>query len=425
MKNIKIEPSNLRGDISAPPSKSVSHRALICAGLADGESVINNIIFSEDMKATINGLSSLGSKFNMHKNSVSVVGNNKFLDQTATIDCNESGSTIRFLIPLASLLSSKSIIVGSERLGERPLTTFYEIFESQGLKYTTTDNKLPLTIFDKLKPGTFKVKGNISSQFISGLMFALPLLEEDSKIIITTDLESKGYIDLTIDMLKSFNIEIINNDYKEFFVKKNQEYIPKNITIESDFSQAAFWIVAGLIGESMHLKNINTDSLQGDRAIMNIVRNMGGKIQYDMDSIEVLKSKTFGTIIDVSQIPDLVPILAVLASVSKGTTKLINGARLRIKESDRLLSTATELKKLGADITEENDGLVINGKESLIGGTVDSWNDHRIAMAMAIASIRCTEPVVITNCDAVNKSYPHFWDDFKKLGGDFNEFHLG
>ncbi len=425
IKKLKLTPNSISGTVAPPPSKSISHRAIICAGLADGISKIDNLIYSEDIIATMSGLEALGAKASLYNDQLALQGVSDHKCEEAIIDCNESGSTIRFMIPLASILSKKTTVIGSQRLSERPLTSYYNIFDQQHLSYSTNNNHLPLVIKDQIKPDTFSIEGNISSQFISGLLFALPLLPSDSKILITTPLESIGYVDLTIDMLKQFGILIKNKDYTQFEISGNQAYQSQDITIESDFSQAAFWIVAGLIGKEMQLKNMDRKSLQGDQAIVQTVINMGGKIVWENDLLTVFPSKTFGTIIDVSQIPDLVPILAVLASVSKGTTKLINGARLRIKESDRLTSTATELAKLGANIHEENDGLVIEGKEMLEGGEVDSWNDHRIAMAMAIASIRCKSPVIINGFESVKKSYPHFWEDFKQLGGNIHELNLG
>ncbi len=402
MKSVIINPSKLTGEIRIPPSKSISHRAIICGGLSEGPSNIKNIIFSDDIIATLEGMKSFGVKVE------------------GIEEDPESGSTLRFLIPMAGLLGDEVIFTGRGKLVERPLETYYKIFREQDIEYKNDNGKLPLSVRGTLKPGTFRVKGNISSQFITGLMFVLPLLEGDSRIEITTELESKGYVDLTIEALKKFSIEIENNDYKEFFIRGNQKYINKDYRVEGDFSQAAFWIVAGTIGSSIKCTDLNINSLQGDRVILDIVKEMGGTISADSNIIEISPSRTKGTIIDAAQCPDLVPVLAVLGALSSGITKIINAERLRIKESDRLRAIATELNKLGGDVRELEDGLIIKGKENLKGGVVDSWNDHRIAMALAIASIKCTEPVTITNSDAVKKSYPQFWRDFVKLGGEID-----
>lgn len=432
MNFVKIYPNNLSGQIKIPPSKSLSHRAIICAGLSHGKCDIDNLIFSDDIKATLEGMRSFGVKVekietdSKANTSTITINGEKELDLlNNNIDCKESGSTLRFLIPFAGLLKEKVTFTGRGKLVERPLDTYYRIFDEQNIEYKNDNGKLPLEVKGVLKPGTFKVEGNISSQFITGLMFVLPLLKGDSKIVITTELESKGYVDLTLDILKQFNIEIENNNYKEFYIKGNQKYISRNYRVEGDFSQVAFWIVAGILGSSIKCKDLRTDSLQGDRAILEIVQRMGGDLQVNEDFITINESKTKGTVIDASQCPDIVPVLAVLGALSDGVTRIINAERLRIKESDRLKAIATELNKLGANVKELEDGLIIEGKEKLRGGTVDSWNDHRIAMALAIASIKCTEPLIITGSEAVRKSYPDFWKDFKSLGGKIDEQYVG
>lgn len=433
MENVKITPSNLKGEINIPPSKSLAHRAVICAGLSEGLSKVENIIFSEDIKATIKGMESLGvivediseDTENLERRKLHVKGCSELKLVKDTIDCIESGSTIRFLIPLSLLTGGEVTFKGRGKLVSRPLNIYYDIFEKQGISYKTNNGELPLTVKGLLKPDTFYVKGNVSSQFITGLMFTLPFLEGDSKIVMTTELESKGYVDLTLDCLDKFGIKVENKDYKEFVIEGNQKYSNRDYRVEGDFSQAAFWIVAGIIGANIKCKDLNINSLQGDKAILDIVTAMGANLEISEDYIEVKASKTKGVVIDASECPDLVPILSVLGALSEGTTKIINAERVRIKECDRLNAMATELRKVGADIEETQDGLIITGKPMLKGGIVDSWNDHRIAMAMAVASIRCEEPVIITDSKAVKKSYPQFWKDFQMLGGVIDEWSLG
>lgn len=425
MGNIRITPSSLKGDIRIPPSKSLAHRAVICAGLSEGISNIYNIIFSEDIKATTMGMESFGIGVNRKDESINIKGKSKLSLVNSIINCKESGSTLRFLIPLALLTGEEISFEGRGKLVSRPLDVYYEIFKNQNIHYENNNGQLPLKVKGSLKPGTFYVKGNVSSQFVTGLMFALPLLEGDSKIIVTTELESKGYVDLTIDCMDKFGVKIENKDYKEFYIKGNQKYINRDYRVEGDFSQAAFWIVAGILGTNVKCKDLNLNSLQGDKIILDIVKEMGANIKISEDTIEACESQTKGIVIDASECPDLVPILSVLGALSEGTTKIINAERVRIKECDRLKAMQTELTKVGADIEETEDGLIIKGKRSLKGGTVDSWNDHRIAMAMAVASIKCEEPIIITNSNAVTKSYPEFWKDFKMLGGNIDEWSLG
>lgn len=433
MKCIKIMPSTLKGEISVPPSKSISHRMLICAGFCSGKSILKNIAFSEDIRATIKGVEVLGAKaeylahcINRKTNDIAVTGNNRPLIRKETvIECGESASTLRFLIPLASLTGGEVTFTGRGNLPKRPLDVYLEIFDKQGIRYkiqNNNNNNLPLTLCGSINPGEYQVRGDISSQFISGLMFALPLLEGDSRIEITAPLESRGYIDLTIDTLKKFSIVVENRDYEEFFIKGCQEYKAANCCVEGDFSQAAFWLAAGALGAEIWCMNIDTDSLQGDRFILDIISKMGGNLVYGKGFIKAEgTSFLLGITVDASECPDLVPVVAVLGALSSGTTKIVNAKRLRLKETDRLNAISTELNKLGAKISELPDGLIIKGRETLRGGAADSRNDHRIAMALAIASTRCRELVVIKNSEAVNKSYPGFWDDFVKVGGVINE----
>ena len=430
--NIKITPRSLEGSIKVPPSKSGSHRGIIAAGLSEGKSKIDNLIFSKDIIATLNGMKALGVDYEMIEpreefgtGSVNIKGIGKVQIREHTIDANESGSTLRFLIPIAALDRSKVTFIGKGKLVERPLDTYYDIFKEQDIEYNTSDGNLPLTIYGGLKAGKFNIPGNISSQFITGLLFSLPLLKDDSTIIVTSPLESKGYVDLTLEVLDLFGIEVENEDYNKFIVKGNQKYVKRDYTVEGDYSQSAFWIVGGILGKSINCTGLNVDSLQGDKAILDIVKKMGADINISEGEIKVNNSDTHGIEIDASQCPDLVPILATLAALSKGTTRIVNAERLRIKESDRLKAMATELNKLGADVVELEDGLEINGKESLNGGIVESWNDHRIAMALAIASTKCTGQVIIQNSEAVKKSYPGFWSDFEKLGGEISEWNMG
>ncbi|MCY6485007.1 3-phosphoshikimate 1-carboxyvinyltransferase [Clostridium aestuarii] len=433
---VKITPSNLEGTVKIPPSKSLAHRAVICAGLAEGESIIDNIVFSDDITATTNAMKNLGVIVNRqnlmeidknedNRETLKVKGRKDLKLLKDSIDCIESGSTLRFLIPIALLTEEEVTFKGRGKLVSRPLDIYYEIFQKQDIRYKNNNGELPLKAKGKLKPDVFELKGNVSSQFISGLLFVLPLLDNDSKIIMTTELESKGYVDLTIDMLYKFGVEIENKDYKQFYIKGNQKYENRNYRVEGDFSQAAFWIVAGILGSNIKCEDLSIDSLQGDKAILDIVKKMGANISITDEHIEVKNSKTKGIVIDASECPDIIPVLTVLAAVSEGTTKVINAERLRIKECDRLKAIAEELNKIGADVKELEDSLIIKGKESLRGGTVDSWNDHRIAMAMAVASVKCKEPLTITNSNAVKKSYPQFWNDFSMLGGKIDEWSMG
>lgn len=407
MDNILIKPRKLSGEVVVPPSKSMAHRAIICAALSKGKSIIDNIDLSDDIIATINAARSMGAKIEIDNRKVAVEGilsspnNEDFI-----VDCNESGSTLRFFVPITMLLNQKKTFIGKGNLGKRPLNVFYEIFDKQGIKYSYKKDILDLQVEGKLKPDTFYVRGDISSQFITGLLFALPLLNDDSKIVITSKLESKSYLDLTLSMLDKFGIEIENKDYKEFIIKGNQEYKAMDYTVEGDYSQAAFFLSANYIGNDIDIKGLDENSLQGDKEILKW--------------LEVLKNDE-NKVIDATNCPDIIPILTVCAALTKGKTEIINAGRLRIKECDRLTAISTQLNKLGADIIEHEESLTINGVDSLNGGYVDSFKDHRISMSLAIASSRCKDDIIIKDYMCVKKSYPHFYEDFKKLGGEINE----
>ena len=299
------------------------------------------------------------------------------------------------------------------------MTTYYNIFEKQDITYSYEEGKLNLIVSGELKPGIFEIEGNVSSQFITGLLFTLPLLNDDSKIIITTEMESKGYIDLTLRAMSDFGIEVINNDYKEFIIKGNQRYKARNYRVEGDYSQAAFFLCADSLGNNVLCKDLDLNSLQGDKEVIDILERMN--VIFNASAIGV-KGTTNGqlvsTIIDGSQCPDIIPVLTAVAALTKGKTEIINAGRLRIKECDRLAAVTSELNKLGAKILEQEDGLIVTGVE-ILKGNVEVWShkDHRIAMTLAIASTKCEEPIVIKDYECIAKSYPNFFDDFVSLGG--------
>lgn len=431
MGSLKINPIKLKGSVKIPPSKSMAHRAVICASLSDGVSKISNLELSDDIIATINAMRSLGAVITDKEDCLEVKGiKSKDLlserDYERVIDCNESGSTLRFLIPIALAFEGVTRFVGRGNLGKRPLDTYYEIFDNQGIHYEYKEGILDLIVSGLLKRDEFRVKGNISSQFITGLMFSLPLLDGDSKIIITTELESKGYIDLTLSALKDFGIEVINNDYKEFIIKGNQKYRSRDYRVEGDYSQGAFFLSADALGSEIEILDLKKESLQGDKEVIDILERMGADIKVNENSITINECNLKSTIIDASQCPDIIPTLSVVAALSEGRTEIINAERLRIKECDRLTAVKEELSKLGAKIEEKKDGLIIDGIKEF-EGDVEVWShkDHRIAMSLAIASTRCKSPIILKDFECVSKSYPNFFEDFKMLGGDFSEWSMG
>lgn len=426
MEKLRIIPTKLQGKILVPSSKSMGHREIICAALADGTSVVDNISMSKDIEATCRCLQALGVKIEpvvscfSGRSALKITGTGRLTAHSNLADCGESGSTLRFIIPLAVLIGTPFTFVGHGKLVCRPLQAYYDIFSKQGIEYSNEAGQLPLTVNGRLKSGVFQLPGDVSSQFISGLLFALPLLAGDSVIELTSKLESASYVDMTISCLAKYGIKIINENHQRYFIQGNQCYRSCNSQVEGDWSQAAFWTVGGCLGNGITCTGVDFNVLQGDMAILKLMKDMGAKIKQTEGSLYVEKSRTQGIVIDASDCPDIIPILTALAAVSKGRTEIINAGRLRIKECDRLAAISTELNKLGADITELPEGLIINGRpEGLKGGAeVDAWNDHRIAMSLAIVAQCCKEPLVLHGAGSVSKSYPDFWQDYEAVGGN-------
>ena len=424
MNNIVLKGQQfLEGTINVPASKSLCHRALIAAGLSKGNSVIDNLSYSVDINATLRAMEQIGSQFIVHKNSAEVTGNNGVIKvKNATFNCEESGSTLRFMIPIAMNSKQPVCFKGNNALVTRPLTPYLDIFKKQGIDFEYED-QLPLIVKRPLNPGRYVLPGNVSSQFVSGLLFILPLLKGDSVIEVLDPFESKDYVTLTIDVLRDFGVHIQQKE-NLFMISGGQSYIGHNYSVEGDYSQLAFWLTAGLINGNITAKGMKMDSHQGDRQVLDVIKAMGGQIAIDEKMFIAKKQILKSTIIDGSQCPDIIPILAVLAALTPGETKIINASRLRLKECDRLKAIATELNALGADIVETKDGLIIQGKNKLKGGKVKGWNDHRIVMSLVIASLGCQEKVYIEGCHAITKSYPDFLRDFKALGGEINEWYM-
>jgi 3-phosphoshikimate 1-carboxyvinyltransferase len=413
--NITIIPKPLTGKLDVVSSKSLSHRYLIAAGLAQGKSKIHNLLESDDLVATKEALKAFNVLIDNH-----VITGQEFKKTTDVIDCKESGSTLRFMIPIAMLQREIITFVGSGKLPNRPLDVYFDVFDQKHNYYRKlTDDYLPLEVRGPIKPGYYKIRGDVSSQFITGLLYALPLLSKDSVIELTSPLESKGYVDLTLDVLQKFGIHILVTD-PFIYIKGNQSYRPQEATVEGDYSQAAFFMVAGLLSGEIELKKLNPYSKQGDAEMVDIIKQMQGDIDYDhlSRSYVIKPSQTYGIEIDLSQIPDLGPILMVLAACSKGKTKFKHCERLKIKESNRLEAMIFNLTKLGVSLELKGDDLTIIGRDDFIGNqTLEGFHDHRIVMALSIAAIKANGPITITNSEAIQKSYPNFFKDYQSLGG--------
>ncbi len=397
-----ISPSPLAGDIEAIASKSQAHRLLICAALADRETTIRCATLSRDIEATADCLRALGADIRYEDGSFRVTPIREAPAQ-AHLDAGESGSTLRFLLPVVCALGAEADIVMHGRLPDRPLSPLWEELERHGAILTRPQpHIIHIAAEGKIRGGNYTLAADVSSQFISGLLLALPLTGGASRIRLTGTQESAAYLEMTVRALRSFGIDTAF-DGAAFHLAAGTGYIsPGHAVVEGDWSNAAFWICADrILGGTLSITGLDPDSPQGDRAVER----------------ESLRIAAGSAVVDCRDIPDLVPVLAVLAAVSPGVTRFVNAGRLRIKESDRLASTAAMLTALGGRVEELPDGLVITGVPSLAGGEADSANDHRIAMSAAVAALACQEPVILHGAQAVDKSYPTFWTEYHRLGG--------
>ncbi|QVK21633.1 3-phosphoshikimate 1-carboxyvinyltransferase [Mycoplasmatota bacterium] len=410
---VRISPSFLKGQIKIPPSKSYSHRAIICAALSNGKSIISNIQFSDDVLATINALKAIDAKIEVLDDKLIIHGVDEIVLKDKIVDCNESGSTLRFIIPILALSGERFLINGKESLLTRPLGIYEDIIND--LSGTFLKKNSMIEVQCDFVSKEYHIPGNISSQFISGLLFILPLLKGDSKIIIKDKFESKNYVLMTMHILKKFGIEI-KIEENVIKIKGEQKYKPSDYYVEGDYSQLAFFAVAGVLNGDISCLGMNHNSLQGDIAIIKTLKEMGAKLDIIENGFIFKKSLTLGKEIDITQTPDLGPILALLASLSVGVTIIKGTERLKIKESNRLITTYNTLKELGVDIRIDNDNLIINGKNELREAILKSYNDHRIAMMGSVSSVRSLGDVVIEDAEAISKSYPDFYYDLMKLG---------
>lgn len=401
--DVRISPRRLSGVITPPPSKSLSHRWILAAALAAGTSVIRNVAFSEDVEATLRCMEILGASWESAEDGLRVTGiggQRRPFGDLPQFDCGESGSTLRFLIPIALAVDQGGVFTGRGRLMERPQQPYFDLFAQRGIACAQKDGVL--AVKGSLTPGEYRLRGDVSSQFFTGLLLALPLLEGPSVVVSTTKLESASYVSMTMGVLARAGVQVRWSPALNGFGVEPGIYAPFEETVEADWSQAAFWYAALTLGSNLRLRGLKGQSAQGDAAVVGHCKKLAltGEVE-----------------IDLSDCPDLLPPLAVMAAVRRGTTHFTHAARLRLKESDRLTTVAQMLKALGGAVSEEEDGLTVYGVSTLPGGVVDGANDHRIIMAAAVAATRCQGSVTIRGAEAVKKSYPGFWRDYENLGG--------
>lgn len=388
--NIKIFPSQISGSVAAPPSKSVTHRALILAALARGTSTLKNVLLSDDTLHTMQALQQLGVSINQEGKTIIVTGaDGNLTAPKEPLFVGNSGLTMRMITAVSTLAAGTTIITGEKRLHERPMQDLLD-----GLKQIGT--------------GTITIDGSVSSQYITALLLIAPFAKEGLTIIVTDILRSKPYVTLTINLMKTFGVKVENKNFKEFVVEKGQKYQAKNYTVEGDYSSASYFFAAAAVtGGKVTIRNLNENSAQGDRYFLDLLQKMECSVQ--------TSTKPKGITVDMNDYPDIVQTLAVVASFAKGKTTIKNIGHLKDKETNRISATANELTKMGIRVKATNDSLaIIGGKPK--GATIETHNDHRMAMSFAVAGLSATGETTIQNADVVNKSYPNFWEDLKSIG---------
>jgi 3-phosphoshikimate 1-carboxyvinyltransferase len=418
----------LTGTVTAPPSKAHTHRAVIAASLSDGQSNIKNPLICDDTLATMNGCTMLGARISRGKDYLEVEGLLKPNTPENVVDCGGSGSTIRFLTPICALAEGISVLTGSKSLRGRPMQPLLDTLVQLGVRCYSSrlDGFPPIIVFgDGIKGGKAAIRGDISSQFISGLLLATPLAENETQLLLTTRLESKPYVSVTVDVLRKHSIELdFQLDHGRFSIPPMQRYTPFDHNIEGDYSSAAFLLAAAaLVNSDVRIEGLKRETAQGDRVILGILNEMGAHIQAHEDCIETRGNvhNLSGVEVDLKDNPDLVPVCATVASFARGRTAIRGIKRLRFKESDRISSLSSELTKLGVDTKVLDDQLLIEGVETAKGVELDSHGDHRIAMACAVAALRAEGKTIVHGIECISKSYPNFAEDLLSLGGNLVE----
>ena len=422
--DMRVYPGELAGGIEAIASKSEAHRLLICAAFADGVTDIDCNTTSKDIDATAECLRGLGAQITRTSRGFRAVPA-RAISRGATLDCGESGSTLRFLLPVVAALGCDASLMGHGRLPERPLSPLYEELAAHGAQLAPQGTN-PLAVRGRIGAGRYEIAGNVSSQYVSGLLLAAPLMEGEVEVLVTEPVESLPYIDITCAALAEFGVTVErarhDDGEKRGFLFKvaagSRLRTPGTVRVGGDWSNAAFWLAAGALSSTgVEVDGVDMRSTQGDRAVLGALALLGAGIARSPHGAASRPERLHGCRLDVQSCPDLVPPLAAVAALAEGTTEICGAARLRIKESDRLKTVSAAINALGGRVTETEDGLVISGVDSLAGGEVDAANDHRIAMMAAVLATRAEGPTTIRGAECVAKSYPAFFEDFRALGG--------
>ena len=415
-------PAALRGTVAAPASKSEAHRRMICAGLTRGTTTLGGFMDSADMAATARCLKALGACLSQEDDRLTVTGYAKKPCKLPVLDCGESGSTLRFFVPIALALTGGGVFRMHGRLGQRPMDVYRDLFVPRGVRWRMgvgCDGAAELTVRGELEPGHYIMPGNVSSQFVSGLMFALPLLAEDSTLTVQSPVESAGYISMTVEALTQSGVVLEEQAPFSWRIAGNQQYSAPDGLLAGDYSQAAVLLCAAALGHAVTVTRLAPVTTQGDRAVLKHLTALGASVREDDSGVTVKADKLTGATLDMSGCPDIAPILALTCQLAAGESRLTGCARLRLKECDRLAATVEVLNLLGGKARAEGDDIVITGVGQLKGGvTLPDYNDHRMVMLGAIAATIAQEPVTVQGVQALNKSWPEFINVYKQLGGN-------
>ena len=416
-----FDPAALRGNVAAPASKSEAHRRMICAGLTKEETTLTGFMDSADMEATRRCLEALGAAFTRRGDTLTIRGGARTSQNAPVMDCGESGSTLRFFVPIALSLTGGAVFRMHGRLGQRPMDVYRDLFVPRGVSWRMgvgADAAAELTVLGRMQSGAYVLPGNVSSQFVSGLLFALPQLPGDSTLEVIPPVESAGYIRMTLEALADSGIVLEETGPFRWRIPGNQAYHARSGCLSGDYSQAAVLLCAGALGHDIHVTRLARQTTQGDRAVLNHLSALGAAVAEDDEGIAVKGGNLHGAVLDMHDCPDIAPILALTCQLARGESRLTRCGRLRLKECDRLAATVNLLNCLGGCAREAGDDMVIRGVEDLRGGvTVDGCGDHRMVMLAAIAATVCRERVTVTGVEAVNKSWPEFLQVYESLGG--------
>lgn len=406
---------NINGTTRVPSSKSHTHRAFFLAGMASGESIISNPLISDDTLATIAAMESMGANFDEIDSKKWKVHGGDLHPPMSMIDARNSGTTMRILSGIVSMFDTPVRITGDDSLQKRPMKPLLDALSQLGVEYTANDGKSPVEIKGSNQGGDVTIDGGISSQFITSLLMVSPMLNNDSRIVVTGTPVSRPYVDVTLHMMRLFGADVSTGN-NTFFVKGNTRYSPYDYEVPADFSSAAFPLVAGALGGKVTVEGLHLDDPQGDKVILDILKDVGADVSIKNNSVTVGKNKLKAVDIDIGECPDLFPILAVLLSTANGTSRLYGAPQLKYKESDRIASTVKMLNDIGACARATDDGCIIEGRRILTGGVVNNEGDHRIMMAAAIASLVCKNEVTMDNAECYNISYPMFPHEMRTVG---------